>query len=141
MRIQTVWHCSKTAIFKDDLPGFLRIQESEHWRLLVCESDVEFSEIKHLYTQIKRNGFTCRSIKLFFAGSLPDLSSYGYIREGEWYVYPHKQIEIAGIPYGKNEWCLLIEKRTGHGVPMHVLDFVPVYQEDYQTTLWEGIIS
>lgn len=141
MRIQSVWYCNKTETDITDVPGLLRAQDSPYGRLLVCESDIEVTGLKHLYTQIKRKDFTCRSIKLFFSGLLPNLTNQGYDREGDWYVFPHKQIDIAAIPYGKDEWCLLIEKRTGHGVPMHVLDHVPIYHENYQTTLWKGRIS
>lgn len=142
MRIQTVWRCSKTAsTVVTDVPGLIRVQDSRHWSLIVCESDMRVSDLKHLYTQIKRKGFTCVSIKLFFDGPLPNLSSQGYIREGDWYVYPDEQIDIAGIPYGKKEWCLLIEKRSGHGVPMHIFDHIPIYHEDYQTSLWKENIS
>lgn len=138
MRMQSVWRSTKTALFKENEPGFLRVQESAHWRLITYEMDVLPSELKTVFTQIKRKGYTCRSIKLFFEGTLPDLTSFGYQSEDCWYVFPHLQIDISAVPYGKHEWCLLIEKRTGHGVPMHVLDHIPIYQEDHQTTIWEA---
>jgi len=137
MRMQTVWRVSKTAIFKDDIPGFLRERESPMSRIVTCEMEMPMSHIKHGYHLIKRRGFTCLSIKLFFEGKLPDLLPYGFVKEGSYYVYPVKQLDVSAIPYGKNEWCYLIEKRSGHGVPMHAFDELPFIQEEYQQKLWE----
>lgn len=136
MRMQTVWRTSKTAIF-NDLPDFSRMQESAHWRIITCEAEIEAHEVKHRFTQIKRRGFNCRSIKLFLSGKVPDLRERGFRKEGNCYIYQHEQIEIAALPYGKQEWCLMIEKRSGHGVPMHALDFIPLFETSHQETLWK----
>ncbi|MEK4487982.1 hypothetical protein MHH81_20960 [Psychrobacillus sp. FSL H8-0484] len=136
MRLHTVWRGSRTAIFKEDIPG-LRVQTTPHWTIITGELEVSYDQIKTVYTKIKRQGFSCRSMKLFFVGPLPDLSLLGYSKEEQWYVYPHRSISIAAVPYGKQEWCLQIDKRNGHGVPMHILDHVPIYHPEHQINLWE----
>ena len=141
MKMQSVWQVSKTAIFKEELiPGLLRINESPHFKLVVCEQSITNKEVKDVYVRIKRKGFNCRSIKIFVEGKLPDLTPYGFIKEQEWYVYPHDGIDIAAVPYGKNEWCYLIEKRNGHGVPLQVFDVLPLFPSPSQISLWEEVV-
>lgn len=141
MRIQTVWQVSKTAIFKEEsIPGLLRINESPHFNLIVCEQPISLTELKDVYVRIKRKGFKCRSIKIFVEGKLPDLTPFHFQKEQQWYVYPHERIDICALPYGKSEWCYLIEKRNGHGVPLQVFDVLPLFHSDTQISFWEEVI-
>lgn len=141
MKMQSVWQVSKTAIFKEEMiPGLLRINESPHFNLVVCEQSIAITEIKDVYVRIKRKGFICRSIKIFSEGKLPNLSSYDFVKEQQWYVYPHEEIDIAAVPYGKNEWCYLIEKRNGQGIPLQVFDVLPLFPSPAQISLWEEIV-
>lgn len=141
MKIQTVWQVSKTVLFKENaIPGFSRITDTLRYKLVMCEQDILATELKDIYVRIKRNGFNCRSIKIFEDGELPDLSAFGFIKEQQWYVYPHERIDIAAVPFGKKQWCYLIEKRSGHGIPIQVFDVLPLFRDTTQISLWEEII-
>ncbi|MCM3358070.1 hypothetical protein [Psychrobacillus sp. MER TA 171] len=50
-------------------------------------------------------------------------------------MYPHDDIDIAAVPYEKNERCYMIEKRNGHGAPLQVFDVLPLFPSPTQISL------
>lgn len=126
VKMMSVWDSDHIPIL-EDLKDNFRVVSGVYGNLTTVLSELPLDGIKTKYTQIKRRGLRCRSVKLFFDGdSIPDLSEKGLKKYGvTWRLEHPKKINIAAVPYGKSQWCFMIEKRTGQGVPLHALDFVP----------------
>ncbi|MEX3625041.1 hypothetical protein [Viridibacillus arvi] len=137
--MKSVWHSRKANVIDDGYFGIKKVLKNPNDCLYFCEIEIEPIQVKTNYSLFKRKGLICHSIKLFFSGTLPDLSSSDFVREHEWYVFPHSEIAIFALPYGKDEWCFQIEKRNGFGVPIHALDVLPFNPQSEQL-IWEGII-
>lgn len=109
--------------------------------LTVITESLQLHDVATRFSELKRatNNSRCRSLKVFISGSIPDLSDKGMIQNGPTWYSPHKEIAIGAVPYGKYEWCFLIEKRSGRGVPIQALQYIPL--ADYQLRMeeWEDI--
>lgn len=89
--------------------------------------EVSLEQAKDLYqTLLLESRAKCRSVKLYFEGDIPEkeLIHMGYIHS-TFYRYPHPDFFVAAMPYGKTEWCLMLEKRNGGHVPVLAFDLAP----------------
>jgi hypothetical protein len=127
LRMFSVWECAaKSSHNFEHLEDQVRVVDSNFSNIYMVHSNhIRLDDVKSKYTALKRMGLRCRSIKFFFNGAIPDLTEKGLIHKGITWHYPHDQIGIGAVPYGENEWCFMIEKRNGAGVPLHALNFVP----------------
>ncbi|MED3554099.1 hypothetical protein [Cytobacillus praedii] len=96
--------------------------------ITVNTHNLSIDEVNTRFVEIKRAGnLRCRSLKLFFVGKIPNdiLMEKGLKQKGPTFMLPHDGINICAVPFGSHEWCFMIEKRTGHGVPLRALSFIP----------------
>ena len=109
--------------------------------LTVITESLQLHDVATRFSELKRatNNCRCRSLKVFISGTIPDLTDKGLIQNGLTWYSPHMEIAIGAVPYGKYEWCFLIEKRSGSGVPFQALQYIPL--ADYQLCIeeWEDI--
>lgn len=103
--------------------------------ITVITEQLTIDDVNTRFVEIKRMGnLRCRSLKLFFHGKIPGelLSEKGLKQKGPIWALPHNRINMCAVPYGKDEWCFLIEKRTGHGVPLYATSFIPYVEHQLQ---------
>lgn len=96
--------------------------------ITVNTKKISIDDVATRFVEIKRAGnLRCRSLKLFFNGKIPGhlLVDKGLLQKGSTFSLPHKDINICAVPFGPEEWCFMIEKRNGHGVPLKALNFIP----------------
>ncbi len=135
MKIQMIWSTtrSKQSLDLDSLTRIskerVRVSSAPNLTLIYFDGEIDsFDGIKPLYAQFHMLGLICRSIKLFTRGKLPKLEDCGFTHNGIFYVFAKSDIPIQAVPYGPDEWCMLIERRTGNGVPLRMLSSIPYFQ-------------
>ncbi|EWG09350.1 hypothetical protein [Cytobacillus firmus] len=142
LRMMTVWDSAASDLDTNSVVtgkgvSSVRVSEGAFGRIItVLTTQLTLDEVSSQFVQIKRAGcIRCRSLKLFFNGKIPEklLLEKGLHKKGPLWKLPHNEISILAVPFGANEWCFMIEKRTGHGVPTHALSYLPYY--DYQLQL------
>lgn len=146
MLVTSVWKSSVPAdyfgeFFKDDFYGLKIVRESYRSHLFFCETEIEPIKLKTFFTNMRRLGIYCQTIKLFFDGPLPDLGFTDFVKEATWYYYPHPEPDVAifALPYGDDQWCYQLDRRTGFGVMMDMFDILPFYPQTKQLTM-EGLL-
>jgi len=140
-RMLTIWDVgTRTVDVETVLKGVgkssIRLREGVYGTLLTVVTErLQLHEVPIRFNELKRatQNSMCRSLKVFLAGSVPDLSEKGLVQDGSTWYLPHKDIGIGAVPYGKDEWCFLIEKRKGSGVTDRALQYLP--QLEYQLKL------
>lgn len=143
LRLITIWDIGEKkldmeAIKKGKGSSTLRLHAGVYGSILtVITEGVYLHNVPTRFSELKRatDNCRCRSLKVFLSGSVPDLSEKGMLQQGTTWYKPHKSIAIGAVPYGKDEWCFLIEKRSGNGVPFHALQSIPLI--DYQLRMEE----
>ncbi|WP_231734936.1 hypothetical protein [Bacillus sp. FJAT-29937] len=103
--------------------------------ITVITQHLSIDDVQTRFVEIKRAGnLRCRSLKLFFDGKIPEsvLLEKGLKQKGPTFQLPHEGIYMCAVPFGPNEWCFMIEKRTGHGVPLRALSFIPLMDHQLQ---------
>lgn len=98
--------------------------------ITIIFENLTIDTVQTKFIQIKRTGLLqqCRSLKLFFKGQVPDLSHRNMKQKGPIWYLEEESVSICAVPFGPNEWCFMIEKRSGHGIPVHALSFIPLME-------------
>lgn len=138
MRVNMVWsgvnqHWLSWEINSNIHWGSVRVSEGNHCTLLYFEGECKgMGDVNEIFTYFQRYKLFCRSVKLFEIGSLPKMEKYGFTHNGMFYILPFQDISLLAIPYGRNEWCLQLDKRTGSGIDLQMLQTFPHFQKTFK---------
>jgi len=145
MRVNMVWSGIKQQHSKEiyNIPwGTIRVSEGTHCTLFYFEGEcVNLNDVRKIFTYFQRNKLFCRSIKLFETGSIPRMEKYGFTHNGMFYILPLHDISLLAIPYGNQEWCLQLDKRSGSGIDLEMLQAFPYFQETFRQLSLEELSS
>jgi hypothetical protein len=135
--MMTVWDSATSQLdanrFKQiEGVSSVRVSQDGYGRILtILAEPLTLDDVTTRFVQLKQAGnLRCRSLKLFFSGKMEEsiLLDKGLTKKGPLWMLPHNGISILAVPFGPSEWCFMIEKRTGHGVPIHALSFLPHHE-------------
>lgn len=145
MRVNMVWSDNSRQHLQEISNiqwGSIRTSHGNHCTLYYFEGEcVDMDEVRKIFSFFQRNNLFCRSIKLFESGSIPKMERYGFLHNGMFYNLPLQDFSLLAIPYGKDEWCLQLDKRTGSGINIQVLQAFPHFQETFKQLSLEGLSS
>ncbi|PIJ98047.1 hypothetical protein [Lysinibacillus sphaericus] len=145
MRVNMVWSGIRQQHSKEIyniLWGTIRVSEGTHCTLFYFEGEcVNLNDVRKIFTYLQRNNLFCRSIKLFETGSIPRMEKYGFTHNGMFYILPLHDISLLAIPYGNQEWCLQLDKRSGSGIDLEMLQAFPYFQETFRQLSLEELSS
>ncbi|HCG4536026.1 TPA: hypothetical protein NJY08_004876 [Salmonella enterica subsp. enterica serovar Typhi str. AG3] len=143
MRIQMVWYTDrqiKSMNFQEIENGTIRISNGPKITMVYYEGECTgLDEVRNVFALLQTKGLRCRSLKIFEQGKLPRLEQHGFTHNSLFYVNASADIPITAVPYGDNEWCMIIERRTGAGIHMRMLHFIPYFAETYQQLSFESV--
>lgn len=142
MRIHMVWHTQRKSLDMSSINnGSIRISEGHHLTLIHYVGEChDLNNVRDLFIQFQSKGLlVCRSIKLFEAGALPRMEEYGFTHNGTFYTNHMHDLAFLAVPYGKDEWCLQLDKRTGSGIHLRMLQLFPYFQETYKQLSLEDL--
>lgn len=143
MRVDMVWSGNSPSREINKIhSGSVRISPGNHFTLYYFEGEcADMDEVRRIFTFFQRNKLFCRSIKLFETGSIPKMEKYGFAHNGMFYILPLQDISLLAIPYGNNEWCLQLDKRTGSGIVLRMLQAFPHFQETFKQLSLDDLSS